>query len=554
MKVLVWQKINKIVLSAIILSFTIILLLLQLRRFNLLGALAFDMGIYQQAVWQMAHGEPLFNTIRGTHFFGDHFRPVMFLFAPFYRLWSHPFWLFLGQTLALALGALPLYRIALRHTQKPWVANLVVVGYLLHPASFTMLIFDFHSILLAIPFLLWAIDAADEGRPFLFFISSFMALTCKENVAVAVASVSLFAILFRQRWWGILGLLMSALWFWIAMELVAKFGGVEYSPYLALYQRWGETPMDILWSLLRQPFLALQALILCSGHTTAPGVYPLLLLVPFGFLPLLAPDVLAFALPGYALIALSERPIMRDLGYWHGSLVLPWLVVASAFAWGRLLRWGQEFSLQSQNHWHKLLALNWLTCLFFSTWYYGLPTINRFSYNTLPAERAQSIQRLLNELITPDASVSATSTLVPLLAHRREIYLFPNPFQPFMWGASKEALEEQMGRKEITPLSPEQMAYRLKQSRVDFILLMPKTHLGPLKEADYETLVVGVLSCPEYGVIAVQDGIIVLRRGADFLLGLRRLGVLDVTELSELPQSLSKILRDRWQQLVRETL
>lgn len=551
MKALVQRKITEITLSAIVFSFTVFLLLLQLRRVHLLGALAFDMGIYQQAVWQMAHGEPLFNTVRGTHFFGDHFRPIMFFFAPFYRLWSHPFWLLLGQTLALALGALPLYRMALRHTQKPWAASLVAIGYLLHPASFTMLFFDFHSILLAIPFLLWAIDSADEGRPFPFILASFIALTCKEDVAVAVASVSLFA-LFRRRWWGVLGFLMGVLWFWLATNLAAKFGGVEHSPYLVLYERWGETPMGILWGLLSQPLSVLQALILCSGHTTAPGVYPLLLLVPFGFLPLLASDVLAFALPCYTLIALSGRPIMRDLGYWHASLVLPWLAAASAIAWGRLLRWGQEFSSQSQTQWHQLLVLNWMTCLLFSAWWYGLPVLHRFSHNALPPEQARAIRALLKELIPPDASVSATSTLVPLLAHRREIYLFPNPFQPFMWGASKDALEEQMGRREIVPLPPDQMAQRLRQSRVDFILLMPQTHLGPLKEADYETLAVSVLTCPEYGVTAVQDGIIVLRRGADFLIGLRRLGI-DVTTLSDL-QSIQQAVRERWRQLVREAL
>lgn len=481
-------------------------------------------------------------------FFGDHFRPIMFLFAPLYRLWSHPFWLLLGQTLALALGALPLYRIALRHTQKPWAASLVAIGYLLHPASFTMLFFDFHPILLAVPFLLWAIDAADEGRPIPFFFAIIMASTCKEDVAVAVASISLFA-LFRRRRWGGLGLLMSLFWFWLATNLIARLGGVEYSPYLVLYKRWGETPLEILCGLLRQPFAIFQALIFCSGHTTAPGVYPLLLIAPLGFLPLLAPDILVFALPGYTLIALSDRPIMRDLGYWHASLVLPWLVAASVIAWERLLHWGQGFSSQSQTQWHQLLTLNWLTCLLFSAWWYGLPVLHRFSHNALPSEQAQAIRTLLNELVPPEASVSATSTLVPFLAHRREIYLFPNPFQPFMWGASKEALEEQMGRKRISPLPPEQMTRRLKESQVDFILLMPKTPLGPLKEADYQTLAIGVLTCPGYGVIAAQDGVIVLRRGADFFLGLRRLGV-DVTALSD-PQNIQQAVGERWQQLAR---
>jgi hypothetical protein len=110
-----------------------------------------------------------------------------------------------------------------------------------------MPIFDFHPVLLAIPFLLWAIDAAERGHPFPFFFAHFMALTCKEDVAVATASVSLFALLVRRRWWGSLGLLMSFLWFWVATTLIGKFGGIEQSPYFVLYARWGKTPTDILF-------------------------------------------------------------------------------------------------------------------------------------------------------------------------------------------------------------------------------------------------------------------------------------------------------------------
>lgn len=321
-------------------------------------------------------------------------------------------------------------------------------------------------------------------------------------------------------------------------------------PLFRLLCSLGKTLTDILLNLLRQPLPALQAFLFCPGHTSAPGVYPLLLLAPLGFLPLLAPDALIFGLPSYALIALSERPIMRELGYWHSSLVLPWLMVANAIAWGRLLRWEQTFSPPHRTQWHQLLALYCLTCLLFSAWRYGLPTVHRFTHHTLPPEQAQAIRALLNRLITPNASVSATSSLVPLLAHRREIYLFPNPFQPFMWGASKEAVKEQMGQKKFPPLPPNRFLQQVMQTPVEFIALMPRTHLGPLRKTDYTALALSVLTCPAYGVIAAQDGVIILRRGADFLLGLRRLGV-DASAFSE-PQNLFEAVRERWRQLMGE--
>ena len=104
---------------------------LQLRRYEQLGAYAFDLGIFQQAVWLMAHGETPFVTVRGMNILGDHFTPILYLLAIPYRFWAHPFWLFLAQTVALAAGVLPLYRMALRHTGKEWAATAIAIGYLL---------------------------------------------------------------------------------------------------------------------------------------------------------------------------------------------------------------------------------------------------------------------------------------------------------------------------------------------------------------------------------------------------------------------------------------
>lgn len=260
-----------------------VLLTLQLRRFNLPGAQAFDLGIFQQGVWLLAHGQTPFVTIRGWHLFADHFSPTLFLLVPFYCLWAHPFWLFLGQTLALALGTIPLYRLALRHTQSEWVATLIALGYLLHPAIGTMLFFDFHLILLSIPFVLWAVDALDEGRYFPFTFACLRALLCREDVAVSIACLGLYGLLVRKRWWSAGMAVVSVIWLFAATKAMAVLGGEERTAYLSLYACWGETPLQILWGIFTHPIDALKALVFCKGHFTQPGTYPMLLLVPFAF-------------------------------------------------------------------------------------------------------------------------------------------------------------------------------------------------------------------------------------------------------------------------------
>ncbi|MFA0742084.1 MAG: hypothetical protein DFNUSKGM_002204 [Candidatus Fervidibacter sacchari] len=506
-------------------AFVVYFLWLQIRRYEQLGAYAFDLGIFQQAVWLMAHGEAPFVTVRGMNILGDHFTPILYLVAIPYRFWAHPFWLFLAQTVALAAGALPLYRLALRHIQKDWLAAIIAIGYLLHPALFTMLLFDFHPVLLSIPFVLWAMDAADEGRPKVFAIAAIFALACKEEVSLVFLMLSAYAAIVRKQkwaWWGIVG---SVCWIAIVLKLMPFLAGVEHSAYLALYSRWGETPLGIVWGILTRPFEALRELVLCQGHATAPGVYPLLLLFPFAFFPLLAPDLLLFGLPNYALIALNERVTFRELGYQYASTILPWLVFASVMSWKRLMQVGSELPTSLQRRWHFLLTLTWCICVAFSAYRYGPPVIQRFMSDILPPKEAKAIVDFLNRHIPPDASVTAPTSLVPPLAHRKRIYMFPNPFQQVAFGPSVEALKQQIEMR-AKPLPINEFHKRMNERPIDFIVLKARPgSYWPLGFDAYETLVLHVLTCPDYGIIAVQGDVVILKHKADFSQGLQLLGV-----------------------------
>ncbi len=505
--------------------FVLYFLWLQIRRYEQLGAYAFDLGIFQQAVWLMAHGEAPFVTVRGMNILGDHFTPILYLIAIPYRFWAHPFWLFLAQTVALAAGALSLYRMALRHIQKDWLAAIIAIGYLLHPALFTMLLFDFHPVLLSIPFVLWAMDAADEGKPKVFAFAAIFALACKEEVSLVILMLSAYAAFVRKQKWAWCGVAGSVCWVAIVLKLMPFLAGVEHSAYLALYSRWGETPLGIVWGILTRPLEALRELVLCQGHATAPGVYPLLLLFPFAFFPLLAPDLLLFGLPNYALIALNERVTFRELGYQYASTILPWLAFASVMGWKRLLQVGGELPNLMRRRWHFLLALTWCICFAFSAYRYGPPVIQRFTSDMLPPNEAKAIVDFLKRHIPSDASVTAPTNLVPPLAHRKRIYMFPNPFQQVAFGPSVEALKQQIEMR-VEPLPVSEFHKRMREQPVDFVVLKARPgSYWPLGFDAYETLVLHVLTCPDYGIIAVQGDVVVLKHKADFSQGLQLLGV-----------------------------
>ncbi|GBC98324.1 hypothetical protein HRbin17_00826 [bacterium HR17] len=535
------------VVIVITVSWSVCLLILQILRFNRLGASAFDLGIFQQAVWLMSQGKTPFVTVRGMHILGDHFTPILYLLAVPYRFWAHPFWLFLAQTIALAAGAFPLYRLTMRTTQHEWAAVLVVIGYLLHPALFTMLLFDFHPVLLSVPFVLWAMDAIESGRVVHFIVGACCAALCRQDVAIPLAGISMYGIFVRKRHWAWGGLIFSFVWFSITMKIMTYLSNTEQSAYLSLYDQWGKTLTSIIWGIITHPIEVIKSLTLCHGYVQTPGIYPLLLVVPFALFPLLAPEVLVWGLPSYALIALSERPVMREIGYQYGALIVPWLAFASISTWERLLRWGKHLAVSLQRRWEVTLALTWINCLALGTCHYGSPVIQRFMLSTLPPEEARAIMAFLRKHIPPDASVTAPSNLVPLLAHREHIYLFPNPFYQVVFGPSVNAVKQQM-KPQSFHITAQQFYQRIKSAPVDFIVLRKQTNTQPLQLETYETIAIYLLSCPEYGVIARKGNTIILKHKADFAHGLYILGV-NVRQIREGPKQITAAVSAIWRQL-----
>ncbi len=74
------------------------------------GSSAFDLGIFDQAVWHLSRLELPASTIKGvSNLFGDHFHPVIALFAPLYWIASGPETLIAAQAALLAASIIPVF-------------------------------------------------------------------------------------------------------------------------------------------------------------------------------------------------------------------------------------------------------------------------------------------------------------------------------------------------------------------------------------------------------------------------------------------------------------
>ncbi|MDT4985470.1 MAG: hypothetical protein QOF95_2960, partial [Pseudonocardiales bacterium] len=78
----------------------------------------YDLGIFDQAVRAYAHFKAPITPLKAPNFniLGDHFHPILALFAPAYWIWDNPGVLLIGQDLLVAVSIPVVYRFTRRRT------------------------------------------------------------------------------------------------------------------------------------------------------------------------------------------------------------------------------------------------------------------------------------------------------------------------------------------------------------------------------------------------------------------------------------------------------
>src|SRR5512136_2843494 len=197
---------ERLILLALIGLCTILFSYLSVARHYTFHTAAYDLAMYDQAVWNTSQGRPfainlLEDTMPGvTNKLGDHVEPILLLLAALYWLRSNPDVLLIVQAIALAALIWPLYQLVRHRSQSVWLAGVAVALYLLHPGMWNALLFDFHPVTLGAVFLvftLWMLVQRKHGAALIFAV---LAMMCKEQLGLSVAMLGVFAIFFvKQR-------------------------------------------------------------------------------------------------------------------------------------------------------------------------------------------------------------------------------------------------------------------------------------------------------------------------------------------------------------------
>jgi uncharacterized membrane protein len=335
----------------------------------------------------------------------------------------------------------PLYLLARDKLGSPLFGLAFAAMYAAHPAVQGAALYEFHSLTLVGPLLIWLVYFLEGGSYVAYAAVLAAALLCREDISLLVCFVALYAILRGGRETTRVGWITALVcvayfvvvkrYFMDSPDLLnsgpASYGFAYY--YADLIPN-GDGAKGIAVSVLTNPGFVLRNVLARPKLEFIAG-----LLLPLALLPLAARPGRTMLLYGAIFCLLASKPAVYSNAFQYSTIVLPLAFVAAVMALEQVPSWRLVVAngLEGATLQRALLAFA-LTASALVSWklgaidrgnvfYAGFTPIAhvldddaRARYEWISAATAQ---------IPPDASVVATQRLGPFVSNRRDAYDYP---------------------------------------------------------------------------------------------------------------------------------
>ncbi|WP_320675582.1 DUF2079 domain-containing protein [Prochlorococcus sp. MIT 1300] len=419
---------------------------LQFWRMQSLTA-SMDQGIFYQSLWNGLNGHPFESTLSsqlstnvvhsgeypevGYHRLGQHYTPILVLWIPIVGLlgkWALP----LIQVTLMAGAGLLLFELAKLKLHIE-LARMIVFAFYGANAVIGPCLGNFTD-LCQLPFLVFGLLLAiEKKKDFLAVLLSIAIPLIREDTGIVLMGVGLWLYYRdRYRWKFALWItLYGAIWVLIVTNIIMPIYSEDNAKRFMI-ENFGQyvsgqdkaSSLEVIGFALKQPLVVLKEFVNPPGKTLrylAGQGLPLL------FVPFLSLDAwLLMGLPLAGLLLAQGNPLAINWRYTY--LVVPGLFAGSIYWWKD--RSYLFYKKNIRRIWSGFIALSFIFMLTSNpnrTLSWMVPqSINPWVYRAPVAQwKHGNTARKIMSSIPVNASVSASSSLVPHLSAREVLIRFP---------------------------------------------------------------------------------------------------------------------------------
>ncbi|EYF02109.1 DUF2079 domain-containing protein [Chondromyces apiculatus] len=415
---------------------------LSITNHHALNTRAIDLGYYDNIFYQSVHGKPLSCTlIRGGWHGSAHFDPLLVILSPLYLLYPRAEMLLVLQAIWVGSGVVPLYLIARDKLGKRLPSVVVAALYALYPALHGATMYEFHSLTLLSPLILWVLYFLERGWLRAYALMLIPTLLLREDVPLLLCFVGLYAIVSRRPGYarvGWLTILVSAIYFVVVKRYIMPSPGIfmtgkDAHSYAYYYEDLIPNKNGVgglIVSVISNP-----AFVLKHIFAEAKVRYFLTLFLPLAFLPFFARKGRVMLAYGMLFCFLASRTAVFSPAFQYSSTIIPIAFALVPMALQQLEdgRLPSALGLDARRMSRAALGIAFAASLLLS-WKFGGFVANEafrggFSRVTrkLSPDQEQTYAWLKEQVdsLPMAASVGVTNKLGPHASNRKDVYFYP---------------------------------------------------------------------------------------------------------------------------------
>jgi uncharacterized membrane protein len=382
---------------------------LSIVRHNNYGSFGFDLGIYDQIVWEYAHFKNPITTVHHypfTSIFTDHIELTLIPLSISYWIWDDPRMLLILQALLFTSSGMAIFLLAQRKKINYFTSICILIAYEIFFGVQNAMWFEVHSLSFATAFIAWFIYFLDKSSIRWSIVFFLLAVLTKEDIGLLVFLIcASFLIadrknLLKKR---ISGQSKLALWFMAGSVLYSVLIFYIWFPYFTA-DGYRFVNKGGLLSDLNPSYFA-------DTETKRKIIFTSL--ASFGGLPILAPFYL-FAWLGdlaHYFVLGHTVPTAQDF-FMHYRISL-----APLLAWPTIIAVSKFKKL---NKWY--IGAYILLCALYFQYSLHLPLsyLGKSWFWTRPSS-VNNIESIISQ-IPENASVVSQNNITPHISHRDQIF------------------------------------------------------------------------------------------------------------------------------------